>query len=68
MEMLKLSVPDMSCDHCAGAVTKALKGIDAGAEVAVDLSTKTVTVRTDASGEAIVAALGKAGYDSQPAA
>lgn len=66
--MLKLTVPDMSCDHCAGAITKALKGVDANAEVAVDLAEKTVTVRTEANGERIAAALSKAGYDSFPAA
>jgi copper chaperone len=66
--MLKLTVPDMSCGHCVSAVTKALKGVDAAAEVAVDLDTKLVTVRSDASGEALAAALSKAGYESQPAA
>ena len=66
--MLKLTVPDMSCDHCVGAVTKALKSVDADAEVAVDLSTKSVTISSDASGEKIAAALSKAGYESFPAA
>jgi copper chaperone len=66
--MLKLTVPDMDCGHCISAVTKALKGVDAGADVAVDLDTKTVTIRSDASGEALAAALSKAGYESQPAA
>lgn len=66
--MLKLTVPDMSCGHCVSAVTKALKGVDAAAEIAVDLDTKLVTVRSDASGEALAAALSKAGYESQPAA
>lgn len=66
--MLKLTVPDMNCGHCVSAVTKALKGVDAAAEIAVDLDTKLVTVRSDASGEALAAALSKAGYESQPAA
>lgn len=66
--MLKLTVPDMNCGHCVSAVTKALKGVDAGADVAVDLDTKVVTIRSDASGEALAAALRKAGYESRPAA
>ncbi len=66
--MLKLTVPDMNCGHCVSAVTKALKGVDAGADVAIDLDTRTVTVRSDVGGEALVSALSKAGYDSQPAA
>lgn len=66
--MLKLNVPDMSCEHCVGAVTKALKSVDAGAEVAVDLNTKIVSVNSDASQDKIMAALNKAGYESFPAA
>lgn len=66
--MLKLSVPDMSCSHCVSAVTKAVKDVDAAAEVAVDLDTKTVTIRSDATAEALAAALSEAGYESQPAA
>lgn len=66
--MLQLTVPDINCGHCVSAVTKALKGVDAAAEVAVDLDTKLVTVRSDASDEALAAALSKAGYESQPAA
>lgn len=66
--MPKLSVPDMSCSHCVSAVTKAVKDVDAAAEVAVDLDTKTVTIRSDATAEALAAALSEAGYESQSAA
>lgn len=66
--MLKLTVPDMSCDHCVGAVTKALKGVDANAVVAVDLDAKIVTVSSETNAEKIAAALSKAGYESFPAA
>ncbi len=66
--MLKFTVPDMSCDHCVGAVTKALKDVDANAVVAVDLDTKIVTVSSEANAEKIGAALSKAGYESFPTA
>ena len=66
--MLKLSVPDMSCSHCVSAVTEAVKGVDSTAEVAVDLDTKVVTVRSDASRDALAAALSEAGYESLPLA
>ncbi|HHZ08341.1 MAG TPA: heavy-metal-associated domain-containing protein [Rhizobiales bacterium] len=66
--MLKLTVPDMNCGHCVSAVTKAVKGVDAGADVAVDLDARTVTIRSDASADVLAAALSRAGYDSRPAA
>lgn len=66
--MLKLNVPDMSCEHCVSAVTKALKSVDASADVVVDLNNKTVSVKSDASQDKITAALVSAGYESSPAA
>ena len=36
--MLKLSVPKMSCGHCASTIEKAVKSVDPGAKIAVDLS------------------------------
>ena len=42
--MLRYSVPDMTCGHCAQAIEKAVKSVDPQAEVAVDLTSKEVTV------------------------
>ncbi|MDH7799113.1 MULTISPECIES: heavy-metal-associated domain-containing protein [unclassified Beijerinckia] len=60
--MLKLNVPDMTCGHCAGTVTKAIQSIDAGAKVDVDLETQTVTIEANSDGAAFAHALEVAGY------
>ena len=39
----------MTCSHCAGVVTKAIRSIDANANVSVDYGTKIVTVETFAA-------------------
>lgn len=59
--MLKLNVPDMTCGHCAGVVRKAIKSVDAGARVDVDLKTQTVTIDAN-SDAAFTQALEVAGY------
>ncbi len=60
--MLKLNVPDMTCGHCAGVITKAIHSVDAGAKVDVDLKTQTVTIDADSDGAAFTQALEVAGY------
>jgi copper chaperone len=62
--MLKLNVPDMTCGHCAGTVTKAVKGVDADAKVSVDLPSQTVSIETSADAEKIKSAIAAAGYPS----
>lgn len=57
-----LTLPDMSCGHCASTVTRAIHAIDAGAQVAVDLRTKRVDVTSHASRDVIAGALVAAGY------
>ena len=37
--MTELKVSNMSCSHCVGAVTRAVKSIDPQADVQVDLET-----------------------------
>jgi len=39
----------MTCSHCAGVVTEAIRSIDANANVSVDYGTKIVTVETFAA-------------------
>ena len=59
---MELTVPDISCGHCVGAVTKAIRELDAAARVEIDIPSKRVTVASSASREAIVARLAEAGY------
>lgn len=63
--MLKLNVPDMTCSHCAGTVTKAVESVDSGAAVTIDLPSKTVSIETAADLAKISKALEAAGYPNQ---
>jgi copper chaperone len=65
--MLKLNVPDMSCGHCVGAITQAIKAVDPAAEVKTDLASKTVMVDTQAAPEKIRHAVDDAGYPNTAA-
>jgi copper chaperone len=65
--MPRLSIPDMSCDHCKAAVTAALTAVPGVASVEVDLDHHTASVDGDSSIEALLAALERAGYPSTPA-
>ena len=40
--MIELTVKDMTCNHCVGVVTKAVKSVDPNATVNVDLPSKRV--------------------------
>lgn len=46
---LQLKVPSMTCEGCVDTVTKAIKTVDGGAKVDIDLETKDVSVETEAS-------------------
>ena len=65
--MLAFQVNDMTCGHCAGAITKAVKSIDQAAQVTIDLARHLVTVEpTGADGEQIRDAIAGAGYTPEP--
>ena len=57
------SVPDMSCQHCVGAISKALS--DAGfSDCEVLLGSKEVKVETDAP-DKVITILDDAGYEAK---
>jgi copper chaperone len=60
--MLTLQIPNMTCGHCAHAVTEAVQAADPAARVEIDLTTHQVQVETTAAREAVVAQLAQAGY------
>ncbi|WP_127997028.1 heavy-metal-associated domain-containing protein [Piscinibacter defluvii] len=65
--MLAFQVNDMTCGHCAGAITKAVKHLDQAAKVTIDLAQHLVTVEpTAADGEQIRDAIAGAGYTPEP--
>jgi copper chaperone len=61
--MLSFQVEGMSCDHCRGAVTAAIRSVVPGAPVEVDLETGRVTVAASADRAVIAAAIRSAGYE-----
>ena len=67
--MVQFHVAGMTCGGCARSVTNAVKGVDAGASVNVDLATKLVTVDSHADAATIAGAIKAAGYavEAQPA-
>jgi copper chaperone len=61
--MFAFEVKDMTCGHCAATITRALKSVDAGAQVQVDLAAQRVTVDAAAAdAAALLAAIHDAGY------
>jgi len=60
--MYELQVENMSCGHCVAAVTKAVKAVDGGAQVEVDLPGKQVKVQSGAALDAVKTAIVDAGY------
>jgi len=62
---LTRTAPDISCEHCANAITGALGAIDGVTAVSVDVDAKRVDVEYDAaatSDQQIDAALEEEGY------
>jgi copper chaperone len=60
--MYELQVENMSCGHCVGAVTRAVRALDPQAQVEVDLAASTVKVESGVQLASISAAIAEAGY------
>jgi copper chaperone len=65
--MIELQVPDMTCGHCAGRVTKAVKAVDDAATVDVNLDSKRVRIASSHGAAEFTEAIREAGYTPQPA-
>lgn len=65
--MTKLKVPEMSCGHCKASIEKAIAGVDANANVNIDLDARTVSIESSAEDAALIAAIKSEGYESAPA-
>ena len=67
--MIALHVPDMTCGHCVGTVTKAVQGVDSSARIRIDLDAHRVEIEPSpgASTERLVEAIREAGYTPEPA-
>lgn len=66
--MITLNVPDMSCGHCAGVITKAVKQLDSNAVLDFDMPAHTVKVQTSAPVAQVLATLDDAGYPARAGA
>lgn len=66
--MIELKVDGMTCNHCVHTVTRAVKSVDPGADVRVDLAGGTVSVQSQGSAEALSRAIQEAGYGASPLA
>lgn len=62
--MIELKVQGMTCGGCVNSVTRAVKNLDAAAEVKVDLATKRVSVNGKVSEQDLIRALDDAGYEA----
>lgn len=59
---MKLTISNMSCGGCAGAIARAIASIDAEAKVWPDLANRGITVETTRSEADVRAVLAAAGY------
>ena len=61
--MTTFEVKDMTCGHCVSTITKAVRAVDQGAKVQIDLATHRVTIDpTEADEAELSAAIKHAGY------
>ena len=61
--MATYKVSGMTCMGCANSVTNAIKAVTPGAEVAVDLEGKQVTIDGSADAAAVAQAVTDAGFE-----
>lgn len=59
----QFNVPDMSCGHCVGTITKAVQQVAPGASVTTDLSAHRVTVDGAPDVDVVRKAIIDAGYE-----
>jgi copper chaperone len=63
--MIELTLPDMSCGHCASTVTKTCQSVDPAAKVEVDLVHKKVKIDSAEDRKDFAEALSDAGYPAR---
>ncbi|MBP3980667.1 cadmium-translocating P-type ATPase [Acidovorax sp. JG5] len=63
---VELAISGMTCASCVGRVEKALRAVPGVTEATVNLATERATVRGTAAVQALVAAIGNAGYEARP--
>ena len=66
--MITFLVDGMHCGRCAARIDHAIRDMDAGADVRVDLDAGTVSVDSVRTPDELSAALARIGYPARPAA
>lgn len=65
--MLTFNVQDMTCGHCAGAITRAVKEVDSSAVVEVQIAEKRVNIDSKLAPAVLAEAITQAGFTPLPA-
>jgi copper chaperone len=65
--MLTFKVQDMTCNHCAGAITRAVKEVDGAAVVEVLVAEKRVNIDSKLAPAVFAEAITQAGFTPLPA-
>lgn len=61
--MVTFEINDMTCGHCASTITKAVRSVDQGAKVQVDIAAHRVQIEpTEADTQELSNAITEAGY------
>lgn len=56
------TVNDMTCNHCAGVITKAIQAVDADARIDIAVADKRVAIDSAQPARAFAEAIEEAGY------
>ena len=59
---IELTLPDMTCGHCAKTVTATVQQVDPAAQLTIDLPTHKVVIESQLPQQAFAAALTEEGY------
>ncbi len=60
--LMQLRIANMTCDGCAGSVTKVIQSVDPSAKVTADPGTRNVEILSDLPSSLFAASLEQAGY------
>lgn len=63
--MYNFQVKDMTCSHCVATVEKAVKSVDGGAKVNIDLGTLAVRIESEKPASDFAEAIAEAGYTGE---
>lgn len=61
-EMIRFTLPDMTCGHCVGVINQTLIELDPDCELEFDLLNHVISVESCCTQDALAAALTEAGY------